>query len=256
MLITSYIDESGTHNSGKTIVSAFAGNVEQWAEFTRQIDPFFAEYGVKVFHAKELRDNDGDFRGWPVRKRARFIDEFTAIMHSTLELGINVVLNDKDYERVYASELGKKKSSAATRYGICFRALLSTLIQAARTWGTPAWPLQEKRQIDFVAEHGHANSRSTLALYERIKDHVDDDIKQLLGVLSFHKKEECRPLATADAIAHFAWREEMGFVPKRIYCDWNLRGARVYDERRNLYRVEVTPESLELLKQSLLLYGF
>ena len=71
MLITAYLDESGTHNSGVTVVSAYAGNPEQWDRLEAETKSLFAGMGVKKFHAKDLVQSKGDFKGWKVREKDR-----------------------------------------------------------------------------------------------------------------------------------------------------------------------------------------
>ncbi len=189
VLLTAYIDESGTHNSGITVLWAWLGNVEQWAAYEREIKALFAEYSVKVYHAKELRHSHKDFKGWGLRKKARFADAFGDIVNRTLELGCSAVLKDAGYEQYYASGKQPKKEARNTKYGICFRAIISFLLHPAQD---PSNKLTDNT-INFVAELGHPNQASTLLLFSKIKKEADPDIQKMLGGLpSRAKKNACR----------------------------------------------------------------
>lgn len=245
MLITAYIDESGTHNSGVTVLFVVAGNAEQWANYESETKTLFKRTGISVYHAKELKDSDGDFRAWKVRQKGKFIDDFADIINRTLELSFSVVLRDDEYEEYYAKGLQRLHSVKNTRYGICFRAAVSTMLKAAQEWKTNTWPDGE-RLIDFIAEDGHVNQESTLALYSSIKTHVDEDIRKMLGTLSFKSKRDCLPIAAADHGAYNVWRLEKGHS-KTIAVDWPLKGEASY--RGNNYRVAVEKDSLLLLRE-------
>jgi hypothetical protein len=64
MIITSYMDESGTHGgSPATAMAAIMGNVAQWSRFQMEMDKLKKRYGFKVFHTKKFKAKAGDFRG-------------------------------------------------------------------------------------------------------------------------------------------------------------------------------------------------
>lgn len=74
MVMTAYLDESGTHGpqSPLVTVAGFLATAEQWDNYERDMASLMSEYGVRKFHAKEFRGRKGDFKNWPRPKRARF----------------------------------------------------------------------------------------------------------------------------------------------------------------------------------------
>ena len=65
MILTSYMDESGTHaGSPYTAMAAIMGNVSQWSRFQIDMDRIKRAYGFSVFHTKKFKARSGDFKGW------------------------------------------------------------------------------------------------------------------------------------------------------------------------------------------------
>ena len=54
MVMTAYLDESGTHGkqSPTVIIAGFIADVAGWAGYERELGNLLTDYGIKVFHAK------------------------------------------------------------------------------------------------------------------------------------------------------------------------------------------------------------
>lgn len=63
MVLTAYLDESGTHAGAKvSAMAGFVGNARQWRKYEKRTASLFKRYGVRVFHAIDVRRGDGDFK--------------------------------------------------------------------------------------------------------------------------------------------------------------------------------------------------
>ena len=50
MILTSYLDESGTHGGDVTIMAGFLADARQWRKFEKRTTKLFARFRVDIFH--------------------------------------------------------------------------------------------------------------------------------------------------------------------------------------------------------------
>ena len=145
MLVTAYMDESGTHNSGVTTLTALAANADQWDRLQKKVTALFSEYKLRrPYHSKELWDSDHDFKGWKINEKIKFHDELSDIINRNVEVGCVVVLKDKEYNEYYRTG-NKANVSYESRYCLCFRAAFDFLLnRVVRRLVSDAWPPVEK----------------------------------------------------------------------------------------------------------------
>lgn len=158
VIVTAYLDESGTHEgSPKTVMSGFVGNVHQWRGFEKKVRGAFREFHVEGFHAKDFMNRSGEFRGWNDDKRTAFLVPIHKATETFLELGFSVILNNDDYEKIYASDPQPKRGQKDSKYGMCFRyslmfldrmhPLASTGQRAGRSWSPK--PVSAEQSADL-----------------------------------------------------------------------------------------------------------
>jgi len=166
MILTAYMDESGTHGpSAVSVMGACVGDVRQWRKFEKRATKLFRRYGVTVFHAIDLKRGDKDFRGWSVDKKIAFLDDLAHIKNETLEFGSAVVLKHADYQEFYANRDRPKKVVKDTKYAILFRAALAYTLRGILK--VPRWVnVNDPLRIRVVMESGHANAPDAVRLYE------------------------------------------------------------------------------------------
>lgn len=253
MVITGYVDESGIHDSGLTLVSCWLGNVHQWRAWDKEIGVLFRDFRIKVFHAKEWRDTDGEFHAWSVNKKVRFMDDMSDISNRTLEIGCSAFVNDAEYKEHYNNGLGSRKLRHDTRYGVCFRAALTFATQMALDRKSVVWK-KPKRTLNVIAECSQYSGDALRIFGEFKQDErvLKDEYRKVIGALSFDTKDNCRPLAVADAAAYHTWRMEQGFKPLRVKVA-ALKSDVSY--KKNYYRVHVGVPALQDMKRNLISYA-
>jgi len=62
MVLTAYLDESGTHAEAElSVMAGFVGDASQWRKFEKRAGKLFKRFRVDVFHTIDVRRTDKDF---------------------------------------------------------------------------------------------------------------------------------------------------------------------------------------------------
>jgi hypothetical protein len=163
-----------------------------------------AEYGVELFHAKDIRGRKGSFKGWTARKRGEYNSRFLRIADDYLAYGLSMVVSSEDYECTYKAALFPRKARPDTSYGICVRSALLKSISLLKD-RKDDWPL------NIVMEAGHRNVGDAIKVFDEIKERLTPKYSGSLGYISFRSKRDCLPLAMADALAYAIFRMTAGY---------------------------------------------
>jgi len=249
VIITAVLDESGTHGSETMLITAWLAKAGQWREFQKRSRALFDEYGFKVFHAKEWRDSDGEFKGWKVNKKIRFLDEFGHIANEELEAGFNAVLKISDYKKFYANSERPKKLQFDTAYGVCFRAILMHAADFAALHRSKDWPARKERHLSIILEQGAKNAGDAMRIFDEFKAELRPEHKSLIDTFATKTKEECLPLAASDIIAHGTFRAEEGIPPTWKFGS-DMKMSKSYS--KNFYRLGIEEAALRSLKEDLM----
>lgn len=249
MVLTGYFDESGTHaGSELTLMAGFVGDARQWRKFEKRAGKLFGRFRVDIFHAIDVRRSDKDFAGWSVDRKIEFFDEFQHIINETLQRGFASILRNDDYE-YYASLPWPKGARKDSKYGLLFRASLSSIADAALT--VDRWAFNDEPKLYIVCESGHPNAPDAIRLYNFFRERFQGQSKALAG-LDFKTKEDCLPLAAADLFAYSVYGDETGRKPigvakKPSKSDTSYRG--------NLYRIVLERQTLDDLYQQAIAFA-
>jgi hypothetical protein len=247
VIATAYIDESGTH-SETLVMTGYLGDLSQWYGFERRLAALFKSKGIGVFHAKEFRDSDGPFAGWPVNKKTRFLDDFGVIANEQLEFGCNTVLKLSDYRKFYASGPRLKKVQLDTAYGVCFRATLDYLASTVATRVSTSWPANTNlpRSLHVVIEQGAKNLGDCIRIFHEYKRDLLPEYRGIVGTITPETKESCLPLAVSDLVVHGAWRQEEGYRAT-WRADFRIKMNKAY--KKNHVRLGIEEAALRKLRQ-------
>ena len=132
VIVTVYIDESGTHEFGVTILGGWVGRLGRWAGFDLQWNKLLKKSKIGHFHSKSMRSSKGEFRGWKIFEKFVFTQDAAAVALKHLEFGFTVSVTDTAYRDHYIAGLRPKEIPLDTRYGLCFHHWL--VRHAPRTW--------------------------------------------------------------------------------------------------------------------------
>jgi hypothetical protein len=210
MIVNVYIDESGTHESGVTVLGGWVGRMGQWSGFDPLWRKLLKQNRLDHFHSKSMRQSKGQFRGWRVFEKFEFTQRAAEIALKHLEFGFTIALSDAAYDQHYVAGHRPKEIPLDTRYGLCFRHCLSHVPMMAKQ----AFKGREL-DINFVLESGHKNAGDALRIFERVKKQGltnpnEIEIVEMLKTLTFEDKARYPGLQVADINAYNAYQHESG----------------------------------------------
>jgi uncharacterized protein DUF3800 len=241
MILTAYLDESGTHGDAElSVMAGFVGDARQWRKFEKRSLKLFRRFKVDIFHTIDIRRTDKDFAGWTVDRKIEFLDEFQHIINETTEHGYAAILSSKDYE-YYAKLQWPRGIRKDSKYAILFRAVFAAVV--GNVVAVPRWAFGEEPKLKVVLESGHKNSQDVLRVYNWANSRFGDRSSALSG-LTFETKQNCLPIAAADLFAYSVYGKETGQKPmgvsrKPTKADVSYRG--------NLSRLALGQEQLDSL---------
>jgi Protein of unknown function (DUF3800) len=200
VIVTVYIDESGTHGSPVTILAGWVGRLRQWANFDQQWRRLLKRNGLTYFRSKDMKDSHGEFKGWTINQKKQFSDIAAKLATKHLEFGFSITLREDDYRQHYINGYRPREVPVDSRYGLCFRyclGLVSNLAMQAFDRHT--------LEISFVLEDGANNLGDAGRIFNRVtKSRIprEQQIVQSLKTLTIGKKAEFPGLQMADVIAY------------------------------------------------------
>ncbi len=238
MILTSYLDESGTHGGDLTVLAGFLADARQWRKFEKRTAKLFARFHVDIFHTIDVKRTDKDFEGWTVDRKIEFLDEFHHIINETTEMGYAAILLEKDYQS-YLSLPWPKKARKDARYTLLFRACMADAIDGVLSIGRLKY--NDEPRLNVVLESGNPNAGDVIRLYDFFKKRLGGVTNKSLAGLTFEDKGDCLPLAAADLFAYSVHGQETGAKPIGVPRK-PLKSEKSYPG--HLHRIPVTQDTL------------
>jgi hypothetical protein len=254
VIVTVYIDESGTHDSGVTILGGWVARLGQWATFDPKWNKLLKRNGLTYFHSRKMRHTKGQFRGWTREKKHAFIQAAAELGLKSLEFGFTIALPDAAYEQHYVGGLRPREIPLDSRYGLCFRYCLSLIPGFAKD----AFRGKEL-DINFVLESGHVNAGDAERIFNLVKkqgltNSNEIDIVKMLNTISFADKERYPGLQVADVNAYSAFQHETAVRPLEVVTLEPL--SAMADAKKiqkvPVFRLELRETELKMFKQFIL----
>ena len=211
MIFTAFIDESGTHaNSPVTIMAGCFGNARQWELFERRLKNLQRDFGFSIFHAKTIKESDGEFADWSKTKKMRLITALSDLIDEELGGAFTTHLSNEEYKRDCFGDTRPRKLRLDTKYGLCFRLCMTYLLEATlRRKPSHRGRVTNRDTLNVVLEMGAENAGDAVRIFNDMKEKaLPSEACDLLGTISFGKKEICPPLAAADFLAHTSFMTE------------------------------------------------
>ena len=97
VIITVFLDESGTHGAPLMTIGAFVGRLGQWVDFDRKWKALFKRNDAEYFHSKSLLSSKHHFKGWSFQKKAIFMQDAAKIADKHTLYAFTVMLKADDY---------------------------------------------------------------------------------------------------------------------------------------------------------------
>ncbi len=254
MIVTVYIDESGTHDSGVTILGGWVARLGQWAAFDPKWNKLLKRNGLTYFHSRKMRQTKGQFKGWTRQRKHDFTQAAADLGLKNLEFGFTIALPDAAYEQHYVAGFRPREIPLDSRYGLCFRYCLSLIPGFAKD----AFNGKEL-DINFVLESGHVNAGDAERIFNRVKKQgltnpAEIEIVKMLNVISFADKEKFPGLQVADINAYSAFHHESGARPLEVMIldpETCMTDAKKI-QKVPIFRLELHEAELKMFKQFIL----
>ncbi len=202
VILTAYLDESGTHDASPTTVMAgVMGNNTQWLRFQRALDDLKKKHGFRVLHATEFKHRAGEFKGWSQQRCVALLDELADITVDRLMEAVACRLDKAAYQRDYQAGDRPRKLRLDTQYGLCFRMCLDHL-SADAIRRLENHPKFGESRLHVVLESGHRNTGDATRIFQERAGDLRGLGVNLLGSITFAEKDRSDPLMVADFLAH------------------------------------------------------
>lgn len=205
MILTAYLDESGTHGgSPVTVMGGILGRADQWARFATAFEQLKQKHGFQLLHTKKFKKRDGDFKGWSAADCVNLVNDLAPITIDSFADLLVMILDNETYETVYRQRTNPKKGRFDSKYGLCFRSCVwHCLEQAYKRRLRKKLP-----RLHVVLESGHRNAGDAERIFYEMKNELRDSNYDMLETITFADKQTCDPLMMADFVAHTNyWRE-------------------------------------------------
>jgi Protein of unknown function (DUF3800) len=238
VILTAYIDESGTHGTSPvTIMAGAYGSVAQWEDVEARIQELEQKRQFSMFHSTDLKSGQGSFKGWSSEQRLELVKEFIAILADRrIESGFIMQIVNADYEKYYRMGDAPAPAVLDTKYGFCFRGCLTHLLQHIKS---------PDNTLNMVMESGHRNSGDARRIFDQMQTRgLKPGFENLLGTLAFTEKKHCRLLGIADFLAYTT------FMGDRFIRDGKMQPV-AGGQRTNVVSLQMTPEQLGTARQRL-----
>lgn len=254
VIVTVYIDESGTHDGSPVLIMAgWVGKLGQWAGFDPKWNKLLKQSKLTFFHSKEMRHSENEFRGWHPLDKSAFTQRAANIALKNLEFGFTITLSKEAFRDLYVNDNRPKKIPLDTQYGLCFRYLLSVIPPMVKD----AFGGREL-DINFVLEAGHKNAGDAERIFNRVKkmglSHPEEkEIVKMLNVIAFGDKKKFPGLQAADVNAYAAFQHETSSPLEVVLLDPKSSMAEAKKiQKVPIFRLEVGETELKLFKQFIL----
>jgi hypothetical protein len=208
VMLTAYLDESGTHAEASSMVLAgYVATVDQWSEFYREWTALLKAENVHVLHRTDIESFHGEFKrskGWDDTRKLRVLRAAHEIIKKWTEIGRAVAVIQADFDGVM---LGVIKRAFGGAYGFLAGQYIVEISKWARDTNQPG-------PIQYVFEAGAKGRRQVdrmcSLMFEKPPRGIirQRDWREVMrfGGWSFQRKECVRQLQAADFIAYEAYK--------------------------------------------------
>jgi len=248
VIVTIYIDESGTHGSPVVILGGWVGRLGQWVPFDRKWNRLLKQNGLTYFHSKEMRHSENEFAGWSLPKKRAFMAEAGALAIKNLSFGFSISLHLADFKKFYIGQERLKGVAIDSPYGICFRHCVGIVPKLAIDRFK-----DRALDINFVLESGHPNLPNAEAIFHEVKAFKEPtaevaQIMETLNTITRGDKKKFPGLQAADVNAYSAFQYETRDNDLELI---SLPNDSTIDEARKIQKVPIfhLPMTSDVLTQ-------
>ena len=206
--LKAFVDESGTHGSGLTVMAGWLGYAKRWAEFEPKWKSILIRHGLPYIHAIDLKQRKKAFKDklkWPFPRRLALAKELGQLTEDHTLCSLSVILGSSDYDAAYIGgdkDLRKHRSAIDSKYGVCARVYLSMLAELAERYaGLDA-------QVTVIFEAGAKGQNAIQTIFDDMYDVAPDRARFINPTIGFALKDQSPGVQAADCLAYPVYVQE------------------------------------------------
>jgi hypothetical protein len=208
MLLTAYLDESGTHETSPiSVMVGYLGTADQWRAFNADWTALLQTAGLRHVHAVDLFKRTKQFKEWPAERVNAFAVQLDGVIARHMQLGFSVIIRDDDYRKIYVDGSRPPRARLDSKYGAGFRAYLAFAPSYIASELGEVQRAQEMT-INFVLEDGHRNIGDARRLFDLFKADALPEWQHFVGTFDVSKKNS-PGVQAVDFLAYCVYRVEL-----------------------------------------------
>jgi hypothetical protein len=189
-LLKTYMDESGIHDGAPVVtVAGYISRPKHWRAWTKDWNK--AKRPIKIFHAADCANLQGEFVGWDKPRRDAFVAKLLPILPIHELAGIVVGIDMYAFQK----ELGRHpelQRMLGEPYSACFQWAISIIMDIASKHG-------KGERMAFVHEINDYRGEARRA-FNFVNDNLNP--RKIPMTLAFGAKADYPPLQAADVLAY------------------------------------------------------
>ena len=205
VVLVCYLDDSGKDPQNPvTTLAGYVAKEDMWRDFEVAVEPVFADKDIKILHAKDLHDTDGEFKGWRVLEKQAFVARICQTMSPRLPLGVSMSAHKANFA-MRAAQSGRKRT--VTSYTLCFNWILDHLLRSILLGR-----IAHTEGLAFILECGNEHNKEVEQQFYEVR--ALHKLEGALRSISFVPKDSCRAIQIADLLAFFSRRDARAIIQK------------------------------------------
>lgn len=199
MLVTAFVDESGTGREPKILLGSLVAAAHRWHAFHRHWGRLLKKEEIEFSHIVAMENKDPPFEDWGRVRTRPFVRRAAQRMNKNCDFGFTAVLSRDDYKTHYLANLSSR-AARDSAYGLCARAIIeSVTLEAIAVYGSST-------VVNFVFENSQ-HFEGVRRIFLELKEYVTP-VAGNLGTISPGEKRDFGGLQAADLIASLSRRSE------------------------------------------------
>ena len=185
-----YMDKFGIHDDLPVVtVGAYFGRTRAWRSFTKEWNA--TKEPIKIFHAADCANFEGEFKGWKKEDRDAFVANLLPVLTRHPIVGLAIGINLRDFEAAMKSRPDLLEVFG-NPYTACFR-------WSARMIADTIEKIGLNEAIAFIHENNsfEGEARDAFSFVEQGR-HLESGPMSL----TFGSKQDFVPLQAADILAY------------------------------------------------------
>jgi len=247
MILTAFLDASGTHKDAPVFV--LAGRVARqgkWWTLDKQWRKELKASGTTYYHTKEIRAGVGEYRGWSDSRKDRHIQRLSDIASRNTMFGFVISLKVSDFMLHYKNAEKPRKIRPDSMYSLCFRIALMAVPHYILSAGL------QNPQLHIVQEQGDKGIADCSRILDLFRRYAPENVRDMVKTRTEGDKRSFPGLQAADLLAGGVYQaakdQSLEIETTPISLDDSIVELRKTPELAPVIKIVVTPTVLSELR--------